>query len=386
ALFDLFIRDKASPEQAQQLLEYLKDPANGTISQSLLTDILSSSLPPTKTIAADNLQNAWDDMLSKAGPSLQNALSPQSADSSVRRMRPVLRWLAAASAILALAIAAYIWKGYQKPVSPAIATKPKHDIHPGKTGAVLTLSDGSQVLLDTIKNATVAVQSGIAAKVVNGSLVYQGQADAIVYNTMTTPKGRQYHLTLPDGSGVWLNAASSITYPTTFRGKERLVEITGEAYFEVVHDAGHPFRVRAAGQLVEDIGTAFNINAYADEPNIKTTLAEGAVKVNERTFLHPGQQSQLMPDGTVSVISNADVGAAIAWKDGRFQFNKASLPEVMRQVSRWYDVDIVYDGPVTERKFGGDIPRSTSVSKVLSILEESEVHFKIDGNKVIVMP
>ena len=259
--------------------------------------------------------------------------------------------------------------------------------------AILTLSDGSTIILDDAKNGQVAQQGGTQiAKLANGQLVYNaldGKPAEVVFNTLTTPRGGQFKLTLPDGSEVWLNASSSIKYPTAFIGNERKVEISGEAYFEIVHNAAKPFKVSVNGMEVKVLGTHFNINAYNDEASVKTTLLEGSIsltKADAATTLKPGQQAQLGNGGNIKVIDNVDIDQVVAWKNGYFSFNRADLQTVMRQIARWYDVDISYEGKIPERQFGGKIDRNSNASEVLKILEESKVHFRIEEKKIIVTP
>jgi ferric-dicitrate binding protein FerR (iron transport regulator) len=229
----------------------------------------------------------------------------------------------------------------------------------------------------------------------DGQIVYDDEnmsKNALLYNAITTPKGRQYQLTLADGSKVWLNAASSIRYPTAFPGNERVVEITGEAYFEITPDRIKPFRVFVKGMEVQVLGTHFNINSYDDEATIKTTLLEGSVKVkmnNNTRLLLPGQQAQISSnagDGDIKVVKDIDLAVVMAWKNGYFSFDKTDLGAVMRQISRWYIVDIIYTGKIPDRKFGGEISRNNNLSEVLKILEESKVKFRIEGAKIFVLP
>jgi ferric-dicitrate binding protein FerR (iron transport regulator) len=227
----------------------------------------------------------------------------------------------------------------------------------------------------------------------NGQLAYNTQNEKpteVLYNTLTTPRGGQYQLVLPDGSKVWLNAASAISYPTAFTGSERKVEIKGEAYFEIAKNTAMPFIVKVNDAQVQVLGTHFNINAYSDEDAIKTTLLEGAVKVTKdaaSTLLKPGQQAILgRSSNEIRVQENTDLDAVLAWKNGYFSFNQTDLATIMRQIARWYDVDIVYSDKVPERRFGGEIPRNTNAAEVLKMLEESKVHFRIEGRKVIVLP
>jgi len=222
----------------------------------------------------------------------------------------------------------------------------------------------------------------------------------VLYNTITTPRGGQYQVMLSDGSKVWLNAASSLHFPTSFTGQQRIVELTGEAYFEVAHVSAVgeknklPFIVKiitasGARREVEVLGTHFNINAYNDESVVKTTLLEGSVKMTQEsgsTLLIPGQQAQLNSNGDVNILKDADMDEAIAWKNGMFQFKKVDIKTIMRQIARWYDVDIEYQKNVDE-KFYAEISRNTNVSNVFRILEETGgVHFVIEGKKVVVLP
>lgn len=268
----------------------------------------------------------------------------------------------------------------------------KNGMAPGGNKALLTLSDGTTIILDDAKTGQIAQQGNTQiAKLANGQLVYKalyGKATEIAFNTLSTPRGGQFKLTLPDGSEVWLNAASSIKYPTAFIGNERKVEISGEAYFEIVHNAA-PFKVSVNGMEVKVLGTHFNINAYNDEAFVKTTLLEGSIRLTKGsgvTTLRPGQQAQLRNSGNIKVINNVDMDQVVAWKNGYFSFNRADLQTVMRQIARWYDVEIIYDGEIPERQFGGKIDRYGNLWEVLKILEESKVHFRIEEKKIIVSP
>ncbi len=303
--------------------------------------------------------------------------------------------LAAAAVVLAfLSVGGYFLLGKKVNNQQQIAQNQIHDIAPGGNKAILTLADGKKISLTDAKNGTLANQDVVNInKTQDGQLVYNisnhqnGNAQTITYNTIETPRGGQYHLTLADGTQVWLNAASSLRYPTTFTGKERKVELTGEAYFEVVHNAKSPFKVISNGQEVEDIGTHFNINAYTDEPATKTTLLEGAVRVSENNhskILNPGQQATV--SNHTLTINTVDTEEAIAWKNGLFEFHNANIQAVMRQLSRWYDVDVSYAGGIPNREFSGKIHRNITALKVSDILSYSDIHFKIEGKKIIVLP
>ncbi len=232
-----------------------------------------------------------------------------------------------------------------------------------------------------------ALQNGVTAKVVDGALVYEGKGNAVVYNTMSTPKGRQFQLTLPDGTKVWLNAASTIRYPTAFSGAERKVDITGEAYFEVTKGVT-PFVVNADNRAeITVLGTHFNVNSYSNEERLATTLLEGSVRVskgNTSRQIRPGEQALVTE--SVQVVSGVNTAQVVAWKDGLFDFDGASLEQVMRQLERWYDIEVVYKGKVPNITFWGGITKDVALADLLTGLKRSEVNFKIEGRQLIVLP
>lgn len=302
--------------------------------------------------------------------------------------RSFFRIAAAAVIVLMLGGGAY-YSFFRSHPNQSIAGAPSSkqtDIAPGHDGAILTLADGRKIVLDSVANGRI---TEVAVK--NGSkLSYENtEATNVEYNTMTTPKGRQFSLVLPDGTQVWLNAGSSITYPTAFTGDQRKVAITGEAYFEVAHDRSKPFHVDVNGMDVQVLGTHFNINSYADEGSVKTTLLEGSVKVTSNTSqitIAPGQQAKLV-NGELSVERKVDVEAVMAWKNGYFSFKGADIKTVMRQLSRWYDIDIEFSGAVPNQQFNGDIGRNLSLKEVLDGLAFTSQHFKIEqGRKLIILP
>jgi len=305
-----------------------------------------------------------------------------------------------AAALLLLATTSYfITKYLSRKDNPKIAVKVKQDIAPGVNKATLTLGNGSKIILSDVKQGSIAHQQNVTIKLQNGRLVYAiGGIDARVeqpdfikpseINTLTTPRGGQFQADLPDGTKVWLNAASSITYPVLFSGKERLVELTGEAYFEVAKNASRPFIVKTETQTVQVLGTHFNINSYADEQSVKTTLLEGSIKITghagkNTVQLNPSQQS-VNTEGKISVIDDADVDEAVAWKNGKFLFKNADLQTVMRQLARWYDVDVEFQGAVAPKHYHGRISRNVPVSQVFEILKTSGVNFIINGRTIIV--
>jgi ferric-dicitrate binding protein FerR (iron transport regulator) len=266
-----------------------------------------------------------------------------------------------------------------------------NDVAPGGNKAILTLADGSTIILDDAHDGTVAHQGNTKVLKFAGKLAYNGPgtpAAERLYNTVSTPRGGEYQVILPDGSQVWLNTASSLRFPTSFNGNERRVEITGEAYFEVTKKAGMPFVVSVNTAEIRVLGTHFNVMAYDEEALLKTTLLEGSVQFThgpEHTMLVPGQQSQLIKNGQIKVLNNVNLEEVIAWKNGMFHFERMDIVTLMRQISRWYDVEVIYANKKMDEKFFADIPRNTNLSDVLKALElTGKVQFQVEGKKVFV--
>lgn len=320
---------------------------------------------------------------------IQAAILP--AEGKVRRIWSG-KWMAAAASLLLIVSAGLFFIKKPGPLQqkPRMAehTRYKNEVPAGGNKAVLVLGDGTVIELDSAANGELTQQGNArVVKLPNGQLAYEMNNDGsgeVMFNTMRTPRGGEYRLQLPDGSKVWLNAASSITYPNIFTGDTRSVEITGEAYFEVAKDAARPFKVQAGNMKVEVLGTHFNVNAYPGEPAIKTTLLEGAVRIQD-AVLKPGQQASLAATGQFRVQDDVETDEVMAWKNGFFQFNDADMPTVMRQLENWYDITVTYEGRVPQRSFGGAMQRSLPLSKVLNILEENNVRFKIEGRNITVM-
>jgi len=323
----------------------------------------------------------------------------------LRRSR---RWVAAASILLLIGAGSYFFYVRNKDAGGPgqTAGQMAGDVAPGRYGAVLTLSDGARIVLDSAGNGHIATQGGSQVLMQNGAIVYEkasaamapaaaahqaiaiDPAAAVVYNTMTTPRGRQFRVVLPDGSGVWLNAASTLRYPTVFAGDQRAVELSGEAYFEIAKDERKPFVVSARGMRVQVLGTAFNLMAYPDETAVNTTLVTGAVRVvtdKSSLVLNPDQQACL-PDNGGFTVSKPNLKEVLAWKEGRFRFDGAKITAIMRQIARWYDVDIEYSGKPPSNEFNGSISRAEYAQKILDALERTgNVHFSLEGRKIIVM-
>lgn len=319
--------------------------------------------------------------------------------SKLVRLPKTLWFRAAAAAIfILLGTGIYLMVGREKQPKDIVAKEtsaPKNDVLPGNSRAVLVLDNGTEVALEDQSSQVIKERNGQQINNTTGSIAYSTDgvsSDEVIYNTIKVPRKGQYMVKLSDGTKVWLNAESSLKYPTTFPGNERRVEITGEAYFEVTKNTEKPFHVIHDNMDVNVLGTHFNINSYSGEKEIRVTLLEGSVNVsspfsaNNGVVLKPGQQAQLKSVGNWSVLNNADIEEAIAWKEGRFQFKETDLKAIMRQLMRWYDVEVEYRGNVGDRFFTADIVRTKNLSAVLKILEMSDVHCVIEGNKLIVMP
>lgn len=269
----------------------------------------------------------------------------------------------------------------------------KNDMAPGSNRAVLTLADGTKLVLDSIKDGTLATQGHVSISKLNGQIAYNNGNKTlekkVLYNTVSTPRGGQYRLVLSDGTVVWLNAASSLHYPTAFQGSERRVEITGEAYFEVAHDADRPFIVVRGSTEVKVLGTHFNVNGYDDEPSLTITLLKGSVAVingSQSQFLEPGQQAAVsVQRGKIDLKRAVNTEHIISWKNGLFDFDDDELPVIMRQLSRWYDAKVEFAGSLPEGHYTGAIRRQARLSEVLKMLETAGgVHFSINGNQILV--
>ena len=390
-LMELLSSGSHDEESSQYLQQLLAATPAGEEDPARWEPILQSILHPVRTL---------EPYAEASDPQAVGAARP----SRVRRL--VRRVMTAAAVVFVLAGLFRLWRTYraENPVqTPAIV------VAPGGNRAVLTLAGGQKIILDSAAAGILAEQGNAQVKKVgDGKLAYEAGGGATkgagvtapLYNTLTTPRGGQYQLTLPDGTKVWLNAASSLTFPTAFTGGSRTVEMTGEAYFEVAHDKKHPFTVKVSGQTIEDIGTQFNVNAYTDEPAQVTTLLEGAVKVDGH-LLRPGEKASITgaagpgttgtgatTTGAVDIrVARGDPEGAVAWKNGLFVFTDAGLQTVMRQLSRWYNVDVTYEGNIPPRQFTGMIGRSLTLDQVLKGLAKERVHYQIEkGNRLIITP
>ncbi|SIN93835.1 FecR family protein [Chitinophaga niabensis] len=370
-------------KNAKELLDkYLSGEATSEEKALVESWYLQEGLPPSD-LSQQQLQEEYD-MGLKA---LQAQLTP------VRRIWP--RWAAAAAVLLCVGTAVFYMTPAKQHVQPAVTVNvTEADIPAGSNKAVLTLSNGKKISLTDAAPGSLAREYGVSAeKTADGELVYNanGSANAQEYHTITTPAGGQYQVTLPDGSHVWLNAASSLRYPVKFGQQERLVELSGEAYFEVnKQTGGRPFIVQTGGQQVQVLGTHFNISGYANDAAIKTTLLEGSVRVRNTpgntVLLKPGQMAvNNQTQGPIRVTA-ADVEDVMAWKNGLFIFNNEHIRDIMTKLARWYDIDVQYEGDMSGVAFQGNYQRSRSLVNLLKTIEQTNsIRFKIEGRRVTVI-
>ncbi|MCF6403712.1 FecR domain-containing protein [Chitinophaga filiformis] len=381
-LLDKYKRNEISEEEYLQLMQEVADDAHTSAIKADIMETLYGKAPDMAF--GEEEASAMLTGIFRAGEADARRLRV------VRRRRLVYGSLAAAVVAGMIATGVYMSQsGKQAAPVAAIRHRP---LLPGSDRAMLTLADGTVIPLDSANNGALAQQGNTQIMNRNGALSYNagGQTSEVMYNTVATPHGGQYQLTLADGSRVWLNAASSIRFPTAFTGRERLVEITGEAYFEIAQQAEMPFRVKVNDVQVNVLGTSFNIMAYQDEQAIKTTLVDGAVQLkhgNNSSVLKPGLQANLSSRDDHFVIAAADMEQTLAWKEGKFRFRNTNIRTIMRQLSRWYDIEVNYQGDVSDIDLTGVISRREEAGKLLKALEATQrVQFEVNGNKVTVKP
>lgn len=375
-LLEKYIEGKCTSEEQQLVENWYNQQA----------EHLSDQLP------APDYANARNEIWLK----LQSAKKTKTPILSIRRL--------AAAAVLLICLGAGFYAYNLNVEKEKLHAARRRDLPPGSNKAFLTLADGSRIALTDTGSKTIADQPGVRiTSTHDGQVIYTqtgttpGKSGKNLLNTIETPKGGQYQLTLPDGTRVWLNAATRLKYPINFAGlQERRVELDGEAYFEVSPNKACPFRVASEGQEVEVLGTHFNISTYVDDKSQKTTLLEGSVKIAPLGYVEghalwhlsktikPGQQA-IRNHGDFQIIQT-DTVAAIAWKKGDFVFN-ANIKTIMQQISRWYNVEVIYDGNITSEEFGGTISRSKNINEILTVLESTNrIHFKLEGRRITVMP
>jgi ferric-dicitrate binding protein FerR (iron transport regulator) len=384
-LFDRYLHNSCTAKEEEEFMALLARPENRTAVQKLIDMVIENTGSETEMpdhVSAFILQNI-----------LKNDQRPAIP---IKKGRTVFSfWVRIAAAVILFLAGAIYWissKKYPAETKVTAMTPASSPIRPGGNRAVLVTSDGSTIVLDSVQNGTISQQGNAKINKQAGLLVYDISAFAkpgipAVYNTLSTPKGGQYQVVLSDGSKVWLNAASSLHFPTAFTDSQRLVELTGEGYFEVAKNREKPFLVKVGDVQIKVLGTHFNVNAYEDESAVKTSLLEGSVKITKGradAVLKPGEQAVANNKDARLEIGKADMDAVMAWKNGLFQFEGADITTIMKEIGRWYNVEIVYAANVPIRQFEGKISRSAQLFEVLRILELSNVKFTVVGNKIIV--
>lgn len=419
SLIQKYIAGTASAEEEDELFYWLR---KGNYDATIRAELIKV-VPDAETDRTLYDAERWEPLLQQVMDARGVQAPPMARKRYIGR-----RWMIAACLFVLTGMLLFtLWMSDTSgnKITTAKHTQQQQDVLPGKNGAVLTLADGTQVVLDSVANGSLGLQGNSQVTKTNGLLSYDSKTDAAnantlqepLYNLLSTPKGRQFQLVLPDGTKVWLNAMSSIRFPAAFLSNHRTVELTGEAYFEVAKDPSKPFHVKVAAagndELdVQALGTEFNINAYNDEPAIKTTLLEGKVVVKSEAgnqkpevgspksdassqtsglrpptsvILKPGEQVVAKEHSPLTIHHSPSIEQVIAWKNGFFILDGTSIQTVMRQISRWYDVDVVYKGNFSGDDFAGQIPRTATLLQVLKMLELTDIiQFKIDGKQVIV--
>jgi len=386
-LWEQYLAGRMSKAERTELRILLEDPANKELLELLLNSSMDNpDIPLQKDGKKEkHIIQVLDAIRPNATPTLNRTQI---------RTRSWFRYAAAATLVLC-AGAYFLFRPTGKDMRTEQTTVVVHAIQPGGDRAMLTLADGSMILLDSANNGSIAQQGNTQIlKQADGQIVYGANSSANatgMMNTMRTPIGGKYQLVLPDGSKVWLNAASSITFPVAFSEKERTVKISGEVYFEVAPDKSRPFSVTGANAHVQVLGTQFNVNAYEDEDKLKVTLLNGSVKVSDiqskqATVLLPGQQAQLSTT-QLSSSGNIDLNKVMAWKNDLFNFEDVNLDEAMRQISRWYGVKVIYEQGIPKTQLWGKMNRNTSFERVLRNLKDIGVNYRLTDNKeLIILP
>lgn len=391
-----FFEKTATPEERIELFDWITNEATGEELSDLIRPLYESCPHDEEILHAEARARILANILGKSA-------TPMPPYPSQR----VVQWksLGIAAVLLIFLGFSFYFRFYSQADKVSVAnTQPV--ISPGTNKAVLLLADGSSIVLDEAKKGKLASVNGtVITKSGEGVLVCRNHSDLSStdpkkLNRITTPRGGKYEVVLPDGTRVWLNAASSISFPSDFSGKDRKVMMTGEAYFEVAKNKQKPFWVINKNQTIRVLGTHFNINAYEEEEVVRTALVEGSIQVwktNDATkgrtrgkadgiVLKPGQQSEIQPDRQDIEIKEIDAEAAMAWKNGMFYFNNTGMKSVMAQIARWYNVEVVYLGKIPSDHFSGKIPMNVSLQDLLKMLEWSDVHLKIEGRKIMVEP
>jgi transmembrane sensor len=378
-----------SPEKIEDLVQKYLNGTSTAKERELLDSWYRSQLADTHEWEAESL-----DEVQLVKEKMFNVIKEHVAPNRSHKFIPhIYRYVAAASIIMIIATSAFFfYKSSQIISSDSIALK-RVVIAPGKNGAVLTLGDGEKITLDNHVLTLIdkAKMNGIykySDSLLEYKKLFHKAEKGLVTNTLTTPRGNKFTIVLSDGTKVFMNAGSTLQYPQIFNGSERIVKLTGEAYFEVAHNKKSPFKVQVRDQIIEDIGTSFNVNAYEDESFVSVTLIEGSVKIEKnknQVVISPGQNALTSESNSAISVKQADLESDLAWKSDLFHFENVQLPEVLKQIARWYNLEIEYEGNIPSKTINGEIYRNMNGTQVLTILKNLGIKFKLDGNKLIIV-
>ena len=384
-LFQQYLNDNLSPKDLEELQRTIQDGRNDELLDELLKNAFTE--PAFADVEDELRQSVFDAIQTK----INRPKNDEVENIHLKRRMPY-RWLAGVAALLVIAISVGLFfqkKNVEKPENTYVA----YSIKPGGNKATLTLANGKKLILTDSLEGQLANEAGVKiSKTKKGEIIYTATAgndkgNKLQYNILSTKNGEQFQIILPDGTHVWLDAASSLKYPVTFIGNERKVELTGQGYFEVSHNAAKPFIVKTSQTEVQVLGTHFNVSAFDDEQDTKTTLLEGAVRIKSykaAVLLKPGEQAVLNTSRQLIVSDDIDVNREIAWKNGLFDFKKAGVEEIMLKVSRWYDINVKYEGAIPETRLTGKISRNVDIKGLLSILQFEGIKWRIQGRTVII--
>jgi len=384
-LFQQYLNDNLPPEDLKELQRVIQDGRNDKLLDELLKDAFN--IPPFADLDDEVRKSVFNAVSTNI-----NKLENDESENTHERRRIPYKWLAGVAALLFITLSVgwfFLTRNVKKQESTYAYT-----IKPGSNKATLTLANGKKLILTDSLEGQLASEAGVKIfKNKKGEIIYTAIASnnngqqALQYNILTTKNGEQFQVILPDGTHVWLDAASSLKYPVAFKGNERKVELTGQGYFEVSHNAAKPFIVKTAQTEVQVLGTHFNVSAFDDEQDTKTTLLEGAVRVKSyksALLLKPGEQAVLNQGRELIINNDVDINREVAWKNGLFDFKKAGVEEIMLQVSRWYDISVKYEGKIPETRLTGRISRNVDIKSLLEILEFEGIKWRIEGKSVII--
>jgi len=384
-LFNLYFNHTASQQEIDEFYELIRKSAGDEFLTTLLKELWEDAATQKPLFTPEKTEEILKSILEH----------DEDKPTVFQKISPNFSYLLKAAAAIILMLSGLLYLNQKKPVLVVKTVKQtlKQDILPGGSHAVLTLANGKTIKLDTSPNGVLAKRDGLKiTKTANGQLICNLVAADVkpddTENIISTPKGGQYQVSLSDGTKVWLNAATSLRFPVSFNSGYRKVELTGEAYFEVSKNPGKPFLVKTRNTTIKVFGTHFNVNAYPDETVSKTTLLEGSISIKstrDSDLLKPGEQAIQHTDGKIALLKNVNEKSITAWKNGQFSFEDSGIEEIMRQVARWYDVSIVYEGKIPVKKLTGNISRNVNASALLSMLNYTGIDFRIEGKKIIVL-